>query len=55
MQGNRLLRILDFSSFAVSSYASTEGRICKQFNPLLGETHEADFPGKGLRFIPEKV
>ncbi|KAL0327318.1 UNVERIFIED_CONTAM: Oxysterol-binding protein-related protein 1D [Sesamum angustifolium] len=40
---------------AVSGYASTEGRQCKPFNPLLGETYEADYPDKGLRFFSEKV
>ncbi|GFY88196.1 OSBP(oxysterol binding protein)-related protein 1D [Actinidia rufa] len=43
------------SAFAVSGYASTEGRQCKPFNPLLGETYEADYPDKGLRFFSEKV
>lgn len=43
------------AAFAVSGYASTEGRICKPFNPLLGETYEADCPDKGLRFFSEKV
>ncbi|CAN1854945.1 Oxysterol-binding protein-related protein 1A, partial [Linum perenne] len=38
----------------LSGYASTNGRLCKPFNPLLGETYEADFPDKGLRFISEK-
>lgn len=55
MQGNSLLRILNVAAFAVSGYASTEGRICKPFNPLLGETYEADYPDKGLRFFSEKV
>ncbi|KAK9132976.1 hypothetical protein Scep_012504 [Stephania cephalantha] len=27
----------------------------KPFNPLLGETYEADYPDKGLRFFSEKV
>ncbi|PON67794.1 Oxysterol-binding protein [Trema orientale] len=53
--GNSLLRILNVAAFAVSGYASTEGRICKPFNPLLGETYEADYPDKGLRFFSEKV
>ena len=39
----------------MSGYASTEGRTCKPFNPLLGETYEADYPDKGLRFCSEKV
>lgn len=49
------MRILNIAAFAVSSYASTEGRQCKPFNPLLGETYEADYPDKGLRFFSEKV
>ncbi|XP_027925735.1 oxysterol-binding protein-related protein 1D isoform X2 [Vigna unguiculata] len=54
-QGNDLMRILNIAAFAVSSYASTEGRQCKPFNPLLGETYEADYPDKGLKFFSEKV
>ncbi|CAH9086190.1 unnamed protein product [Cuscuta europaea] len=53
--GNSLLRILNVAAFAVSGYASTEGRHCKPFNPLLGETYEADYPEKGIRFFSEKV
>lgn len=55
MQGNSLMRILSIAAFAVSGYASTEGRQCKPFNPLLGETYEAEYPDKGLHFISEKV
>lgn len=55
VQGNDLMRILKIAAFAVSGYASTEGRQCKPFNPLLGETYEADYPDKGLRFFSEKV
>ncbi|KAL6522205.1 Oxysterol-binding protein-related protein 1C [Orobanche minor] len=54
-RGNSLMRILNVAAFAVSGYASTEGRHCKPFNPLLGETYEADYPDKGLRFFSEKV
>lgn len=54
-RGNSLMRILSVAAFAVSGYASTEGRHCKPFNPLLGETYEADYPDKGLRFFSEKV
>ncbi|KAH1094886.1 hypothetical protein GLYMA_14G164600v4 [Glycine max] len=54
-RGNSLMRILNVAAFAISAYASTEGRICKPFNPLLGETYEADFPDKGFRFLSEKV
>lgn len=53
--GNSLLRILNVAAFAVSGYACTDGRNCKPFNPLLGETYEADYPDMGLRFISEKV
>ncbi|KAH9721341.1 Oxysterol-binding protein-related protein 2A [Citrus sinensis] len=53
--GNSLLRILNVAAFAVSGYASSEGRHCKPFNPLLGETYEADYPEKGVRFFSEKV
>lgn len=53
--GNSLQRILNVAAFAVSGYASSEGRHCKPFNPLLGETYEADYPEKGIRFFSEKV
>ncbi|XP_028804389.1 oxysterol-binding protein-related protein 2A [Neltuma alba] len=53
--GNSLLRALNVAAFAVSGYASSEGRHCKPFNPLLGETYEADYPEKGIRFFSEKV
>lgn len=55
VQENDLMRILNVAAFAVSGYASTEGRQCKPFNPLLGETYEADYPDKGLHFFSEKV
>ncbi|KAG0597632.1 hypothetical protein M758_12G010100 [Ceratodon purpureus] len=54
-RGNSLMRLLCVGAFAVSGYSSTEGRTCKPFNPLLGETYEADYPDKGLRFCSEKV
>ncbi|XP_074339355.1 oxysterol-binding protein-related protein 2A-like isoform X2 [Apium graveolens] len=54
-EGNSLLRILNVAAFAVSGYASSDGRHCKPFNPMLGETYEADYPDKGLRFFSEKV
>ncbi|KAH9621255.1 hypothetical protein KSS87_010068 [Heliosperma pusillum] len=53
--GNSLMRIVNVAAFSVSGYASTEGRLCKPFNPLLGETYEADYPEKGFRFFSEKV
>ncbi|KAJ6809217.1 oxysterol-binding protein-related protein 2A-like isoform X1 [Iris pallida] len=49
--GNSLMRILNVAAFAVSGYACSDGRPCKPFNPLLGETYEADYPEKGLRFF----
>ncbi|KAK1365943.1 hypothetical protein POM88_041504 [Heracleum sosnowskyi] len=52
--GNSLMRILHVAAFAVSGYASTDGRHYKPFNPMLGETYEADYPEKGLRFFSEK-
>lgn len=54
-EGNSLQRLLNVAAFAVSGYASNEGRHCKPFNPLLGETYEADYPEKGIRFFSEKV
>ncbi|GAB4857055.1 Oxysterol-binding protein- protein 2A [Ancistrocladus abbreviatus] len=53
--GNSLLRMVNVAAFAISGYASSEGRHCKPFNPLLGETYEADYPEKGIRFFSEKV
>ncbi|XP_020093979.1 oxysterol-binding protein-related protein 2A isoform X2 [Ananas comosus] len=53
--GNSLMRILKVAAFAVSGYASSDGRPCKPFNPLLGETYEAEYPEKGIRFFSEKV
>ncbi|XP_076914332.1 oxysterol-binding protein-related protein 2A-like [Bidens hawaiensis] len=54
-EGNSIQRILNVAAFAVSGYASSEGRHCKPFNPLLGETYEAEYPEKGIRFFSEKV
>ncbi|CAL5404686.1 unnamed protein product [Camellia sinensis] len=54
IKGNSLMRILNIAAFAVSGYSCTEGRNCKPFNPLLGETYEAAYPDNGLRFISEK-
>ncbi|KAJ8449386.1 hypothetical protein Cgig2_002518 [Carnegiea gigantea] len=55
LHGNSLMRIVNVAAFAVSAYASSEGRLCKPFNPLLGETYEGDYPEKGFRFFSEKV
>ncbi|KAL9259901.1 Oxysterol-binding protein-related protein [Drosera capensis] len=53
--GDSVLRILNVAAFAVSGYASSKDRPCKPFNPMLGETYEADYPEKGIRFFSEKV
>ncbi|XBI10318.1 hypothetical protein VPH35_137620 [Triticum aestivum] len=53
--GNSLMRILKVAAFAISGYASSVARPCKPFNPLLGETYEADFPDRRIRFFAEKV
>ncbi|OEL14571.1 Oxysterol-binding protein-related protein 2A [Dichanthelium oligosanthes] len=55
LKGNGLMRILYVAAFAVSGYASSDGRPCKPFNPLLGETYEADYPENGIQFFSEKV
>ena len=47
-QGNYLMQILNVAAFAVSGYSSTKSRTCKPFNPLLGETYEADYPDKAF-------
>ncbi|WOL10157.1 oxysterol-binding protein-related protein 2A-like isoform X1 [Canna indica] len=54
-KGNNLMRILNVAAFAVSGYSSCDGRLCKPFNPLLGETYEADYTEKGIHFFSEKV
>ncbi|CAI7885358.1 unnamed protein product [Closterium sp. NIES-53] len=55
-RGEHLMRALHVAAFAMSAYAaSAEHRVQKPFNPLIGETYEADFPDKGFRFISEKV
>jgi hypothetical protein len=53
--GDPLSRVLYVAAFAVSGYAATEGRTRKPFNPLLGETYEAERPEQGIRFVSEKV
>jgi hypothetical protein len=49
------MRILNVAAFVVSGYASSDGRPCKPFNPLLGETYEVYYPENGIRFFSEKV
>ncbi|KAI9297005.1 hypothetical protein K502DRAFT_323508 [Neoconidiobolus thromboides FSU 785] len=48
-------RLLWVTAFAMSNYSSTDGRIAKPFNPLLGETFEYARPDRGYRYISEQV
>jgi hypothetical protein len=41
------LRLLHVAAFAVASYSTTDGRLSKPFNPLLGETFELRERGPG--------
>lgn len=46
----------DYNVFVCAfRYASTYGRTCKPFNPLLGETFEYVDKKRNVRFIAEKV
>ncbi|ORX96527.1 hypothetical protein K493DRAFT_217361, partial [Basidiobolus meristosporus CBS 931.73] len=48
-------RLLWVTIFAMSSYASTQKRFRKPFNPLLGETYEYVNRDKGYRYMSEQV
>lgn len=50
-----LVRIQYIAAFVVSEYASTDGRIGKPFNPLLGETFEYVSKADDYRYISEQV
>eukprot|EP01103_Thecamoeba_quadrilineata_P019817 TRINITY_DN8208_c0_g1_i1.p1 TRINITY_DN8208_c0_g1~~TRINITY_DN8208_c0_g1_i1.p1 ORF type:complete len:670 (-),score=130.01 TRINITY_DN8208_c0_g1_i1:129-2138(-) len=50
-----LLRMVYVAAWAVASYSSTEGRMKKPFNPLLGETFEVVDVKGGYRFLAEQV
>ncbi|GJP40877.1 hypothetical protein CLOM_g543 [Closterium sp. NIES-68] len=54
-RGDQLMRALHVAAFAMSGYANTSGRLHKPFNPLLGETYEADYRDKGFKLLAEKV
>ncbi|CAI5976550.1 unnamed protein product [Closterium sp. NIES-65] len=54
-RGNKLMRAVHVAAFAVSRYSGNAGRMHKPFNPLLGETFEADCPDKGFRYVSEAV
>ncbi|KAG8371093.1 hypothetical protein BUALT_Bualt13G0051000 [Buddleja alternifolia] len=49
--GSSLMRILYVVVFALSGYASSEGRHCKPVNPLLGGIYEVDYFERGIRFF----
>ncbi|CDF35640.1 unnamed protein product [Chondrus crispus] len=50
-------RMMYVATMVISHYSSTQGRVQKPFNPLLGETACVIMPnkGKGLRFMAEQV
>ena len=48
-------RIKFIGLFAISGYASTDCRLTKPFNPLLGETFEYVSREKGFRYMSEQV
>ena len=48
-------RIQFVTAFAISAYASTENRLSKPFNPLLGETFEFYHQEEGYWYISEQV
>lgn len=50
-----LHRLLLVAAFAVSTYASTDGRLTKPFNPLLGETFEFWHPQEKYFYLAEQV
>jgi hypothetical protein len=49
------MKILYVGAFVVSSYSLIEGFTCIPFNPLLGETYEANYFDMGACFFFEKV
>lgn len=50
-----LMRLQYVAAFAVSPYSSTDGRVSKPFNPLLGETFEYASHEHGFRYVSEQV
>lgn len=50
-------RMMYVAATVISHYSSTQGRIGKPFNPLLGETSCVIMPnkGNGMRFVAEQV
>eukprot|EP01137_Pigoraptor_chileana_P004457 Opistho-2@46124 len=49
------LRTAFVAAFALTSYSTTDGRVGKPFNPLLGETYECVREDMGWRYIAEQV
>ncbi|KAI8871985.1 Oxysterol-binding protein, partial [Ramicandelaber brevisporus] len=50
-----LERTMWVAAWAMSNYSSTEGRVAKPFNPLLGETFEYVRPDREYRYVSEQV
>jgi hypothetical protein len=50
-----LMRLQYVTAFAISSYSSTDGRVSKPFNPLLGETFEYASHEHGFHYVAEQV
>lgn len=50
-------RLMYVATMVISHYSSTQGRVGKPFNPLLGETACVNMPnkGNGMRFVAEQV
>lgn len=52
---NALIRIQFIAAFAISGYSSTDGRLSKPFNPILGETFEYVSRAHGYTYLSEQV
>lgn len=50
-----MFRLMLVGAFAMSNYSSTDGRITKPFNPILGETYELVNLQKEFRYLSEQV
>ncbi len=50
-----MMRLQYITAFAISPYSSSDGRLSKPFNPLLGETFEYVSHDEGFRYISEQV
>jgi len=54
-EADPMRRICLVAAFALSNYSSTDGRVTKPFNPLLGETFEFVSREGGFRYLAEQV